>query len=108
MKIRLNKETIDAKQVKNIFSQATGLRFRKFQNLIFDFKKERKEIIDMFFVFYPIDIIFLNQNKQVTELKKNFKPWRIYKQKTKARFMLELKDGTISKNNVRINDKISF
>ena len=65
MKIRLNKKIIatNAKQVKNIFSQAIGLRFSKQKNLIFDFKEERKEIIDMFFVFYPIDIVFLNKNK---------------------------------------------
>ena len=108
--IYLNKKIIasNAKQAKNIFSQAFGLRFKKQQNLIFDFKTERKEIIDMFFVFYPIDIIFLDENKKITELKENFRPWKIYKMKNKARFMLELKDGTISNNNVRMQQVVVF
>jgi|TARA_B100002003_G_C14150281_1_gene553217 uncharacterized membrane protein (UPF0127 family) len=108
--IYLNKKIIasNAKQAKNIFSQAFGLRFKKQQNLIFDFKTERKEIIDMFFVFYPIDIIFLDENKKITELKENFRPWKIYKMKNKARFMLELKNGTISNNNVKVSDKIKW
>ena len=39
----------------------------------------------MFFVFFPIDVLFLDKNKKVVELKENFKPFSIYFPKNKAK-----------------------
>ena len=71
-------------------------------------KKEKREIIDMFFVFYPIDLIFLNKDKKVVELKNNLKPFAIYNPKNNAKYILELKNGFIKKHKIKLNDKISF
>ena len=110
MNILIGKKIIakDAKLLVHSFSHFMGLRFSKFKNLIFDFGLSRKEIIDMFFVFYPIDVIFLDSNKKVVEIKENFKPFRIYNMREKARYMIELKCGTISKNKIKVSDNISF
>lgn len=98
----------NAKILRSSFSHALGLMFSKQKNLIFEFKKEMKNPIHMLFVFYPIDLVFLNKNKRIIELKKSIKPFKIYNTKNKAKYLLELKDGTIKKENIKINDKISF
>ena len=59
----------NTKIIKAPLKQAIGLMFSKQKNIIFEFKKEKKELIHMFFVFYPIDLIFLNKSKKVVELK---------------------------------------
>ena len=96
------------KIIKSSLRQAIGLMFSKQKNVIFEFKKEKKELIHMFFVFYPIDLVFLNKNKKVVELKPNLKPFRTYKPKNKAKYVLELKKNTIRSNKIKVNDNISF
>ncbi len=98
----------NVKIIKSSLKQIIGLMFSKQKNIIFEFKKEKKELIHMFFVFYPIDLIFLNKNKKIIELKQNLKPFTIYKSKNKAKYILELKKNTIKNNNIKIDDKISF
>ena len=98
----------DAKLIKSFIKQATGLRFSRQKNLIFELKQEKKEIMDMFFVFYPIDLVFLNKDKQVIELKRNFRPFAIYSPKKKTKYILELKKGTIKDFKIKLKDKISF
>ena len=92
----------------NLIKQFICLRFKKQTNLIFEFKKEKKVTIDMFFVFYPIDIIFLNKEKKVIELKPNFKPFDIYSTKNNVKYAVELKNGFIKENKIRIGDKLDF
>jgi len=92
----------------NIIKQFVGLRFKKQTNLIFEFKKEKKITMDMFFVFYSIDIIFLNKEKKVIELKPNFKPFEIYSTKNKVKYAVELKEGFIKENNIRLKDRLDF
>ncbi|MDD4662622.1 MAG: DUF192 domain-containing protein, partial [Candidatus ainarchaeum sp.] len=72
-------------------SQAIGLMFsrkKKFDYaLIFDRAYESKinSSIHMFFVFYRITVIFLNSKKDVVDIKKNLKPFRLYIPKRKAK-----------------------
>ena len=51
----------------------------------------------MFFFFYSIDILFLNKNKKVVQLKENFKPFRIMIAKVPSKYIIELPNGTIKK-----------
>ena len=44
----------------------------------------------MMFVFFPIDIIFLNKNKKIIEIKRNLKPWLFYTSKNKSKFFIEI------------------
>lgn len=63
--------------------------FSKKKNLLFVFDKEQKIALHNFFVFYPINLVFLDKNKNVIEIKKNFKPFTFYTSKKKARYLLE-------------------
>jgi len=94
---------------KNILSKSLGLMFstRK-KSLIFIFKKEKITPLHMFFVFYPIDILFLDKNKIVVEIKENFKPFNFYNPKNKAKFVIELPKNSIKKSKTNVGDKIEF
>ena len=71
-------------------SQAFGLMFRKKQNLIMKLPREKKISLHMFFVFYPIDVLILNKNKEIIEIKKNFKPFTFWNSKEKGKYVVEL------------------
>lgn len=99
----------NAKVCKNIFSKSLGLMFsRKLKPLIFIFKKEKIIPLHMFFVFYPIDILFLNKNKIIVEIKENFMPFTFYAPKNKAKYIIELPKNAIKSSKTEIRDKIWF
>jgi uncharacterized protein len=74
---------------KTILQQARGLMFRKKRNLVMIFNQPRRISLHMFFVFYPIDIFLLNKDKEIIEIKRNFKPFTFYCAKNKASYLLE-------------------
>ena len=106
-KILVNK----TKLCKNFLNKSIGLILHKKlkdKGLIFIYKKEKKISLHMIFVFFPIDVLFLNKNKKVIDMKKNFKPFSFYIAKKKAKYILELPEGTIKKTKTEIGDKIKF
>lgn len=108
----LTKNRILAKKTKfckNPFSKALGLMFsKKNKTLIFTFSREKIISLHMFFVFYPIDVLYLNKDRKVVQLKENFKPFRILIAKNPAKYIIELPNSTISKTNTKLGDTISF
>jgi len=105
----LNEFLSKAKLCKNHFSKALGLMFsRKNKTLIFIFDKEKIISLHMFFVFYPIDVLFLDKNKKVVQIKENFKPFRIMIPKKPAKYIIELPNNTIKKTNTKVGDTIRF
>jgi uncharacterized protein len=102
-KIISNKESV----CNNFFSQSLGLMFSKRKNLIMIFNKERKISLHNFFVFYPIDVLILNENKQVIEIKNNFKPFTFWTAKNKGKYLIELGKEE-SKNKIKVNDLLEF
>lgn len=94
-----------------IFSKAKGLMFSKKINdtgYIFVFSKPRKIDLHMFFVFYPIDVLFLDENKKVVEIKENLKPFTFYVSKNKAKYVVELPYRTIKNSKTNLEDFIEF
>ena len=85
-KIISNEEII----CNSFFSQARGLMFRQKHNLIMTFNKEIKVSLHMFFVFYPIDVLILNKNKDIVEIKRHFKPFTFWNSKEKGKYVVEL------------------
>ena len=62
----------------------------------------------MLFVFYPIDVIFLDEQKKVVEIKENFRPFRFYTPKKKARYVLELPKGSVNRSRTELGDRINI
>ncbi|MBI2658910.1 DUF192 domain-containing protein [Candidatus Woesearchaeota archaeon] len=100
----------NARLCNDIFSKFIGLMLSKkhSKTLIFKFNEEKTISLHMFFVFYPIDVLFLGKNKIVVDKKENFKPFRFYKSKRKAMYAIELPNGTIKKTKTSKGDNIKF
>jgi len=97
--------------LNSLFSKAKGLMFTSRsavhdKAMVFLFKKEKTVSLHMFFVFYPIDVIFLDQTKKVIEIKMNFKPFTIYVPKKKAQYVVECGAGAVRKSGTKIGDRI--
>ena len=78
------------KYCNNIFSQGLGLMFSRKKNLVMVFKKPMKIRLHNFFVFYPIDVLVLDENKKVIEIKRNFKPFTFWNSEKKGKYLVEL------------------
>lgn len=114
MMINKTKNKIIAKKSKicgNFFCKFLGLMFSKKKEdfaLIFEFKKEKRLSLHTFFVFYPIDIIFLDKSKKVVEMKKGMKPFSVYFPKQKFSYVIELNAGAIRRTKTELADEIKF
>ncbi|MEW6295770.1 MAG: DUF192 domain-containing protein [Candidatus Diapherotrites archaeon] len=79
--------------------------------LVFDFRAEKRieASIHMLFVFFPIDLVYLNKEKKVIELKHGIKPWSLnYTPKRKAHYLIELPEGTIKKKKIGLKDELKW
>lgn len=56
---------------------------------------------------FPIDVIFLDRNYNVVDLKRNMQPGS-HASCRKARFVLELKAGEIEKHKLQIGQQLEF
>lgn len=90
---------------KNMFSKGLGLMFSRRKNIVLEFKKAQRIGLHMFFVFYPIDIMFLDANKKIIEIKRNLKPFRVYTSQKKANYIIEIGK---ERKKLKINDLIRF
>ena len=75
------------------------------------FKREQESIlgssIHMLFVFYPINVLFLDSDKKVVDMKKRLKPFTFYSPKQKSKYIIELPVET-DVSFIKINDVVSF
>lgn len=103
----------DVKQYTNIFSRFKGLRFSKplkeKQAIILVAEKESitETMIDMIFVFFPIDVLWLDKDKRVVDLRRDIKPFTPLIIPSKpAKYVIELKEGMA--NNINVGDELKF
>ena len=87
-----------------------GLMFRRAfprgSALLFKFARPGRYGVHMFFVRFPIDLLYLNKNFVAVDIRRNLKPWRIYRPNTKASYVVELPAGTIFRARVKLGQKI--
>jgi len=62
----------------------------------------------MMFMFYPVDLLYLNKDKKVVERKRNLKPFHLYKPLNKAQYIVEMEDGFIEKNMIYVGETITW
>lgn len=64
--------------------------------------------IHMFFMRFPIDVLYVDRNDRVVRVQRGIKPWRVGPLHTKgARYVVELPAGTIDKTGTQVGDRIS-
>lgn len=107
-----NKE-LKAMHAKSVPALTKGLMFKKKGNMLLEFPISRRHGIWMLFMRYPLDLIYINQEKKVTEIKKDIPPltfdprtWKTYNPRHKARYILEVeKEKSVDFN---IGDRLEF
>ena len=103
------KRIADAKLITSLWGKAHGLMFSlRPRALIFVSDKEEYVSLHMFFVFFPIDVLYLDSKKRVVEMKKNFLPFALYNPKHKSRYVIELPRGTIDSHGLKDGDSLHF
>ena len=99
------KEKISITGVCDTFwKQTRGLMFSSRKNVLFCFQQEKKRGFHMFFVFFPIDIIFLDASKKIVEIKTNFLPYTTYQSRVACQYVIELPTDKKNKKNIRVGD----
>src|SRR3989344_493052 len=99
-KVGNNKVIIEKTKIANtIFSRFKGLMFEKKEKfnyaLVFELQEETKigASIHMMFVFFPIDVVYLNSKKIVVDKETVF-PWQLnYTPRKAAKYFIELPKG---------------
>jgi uncharacterized protein len=94
-----------------LLKQIIGLMFRRsFRGaMVFDMGRESFEGIHMMFVFFPIDVVFLDPNKNILDLKKNLRPWTGSAfPKSRFRYAIELPAGTIDRIGLKTGDQLQW
>ncbi|GGF23952.1 hypothetical protein GCM10010954_23550 [Halobacillus andaensis] len=64
--------------------------------------------IHMFFMKFPIDVLFLDNERKVVKSVAGLKPWRVVPAVPQAVSTLELPEGTIKQMNINQGDYVSF
>ncbi len=93
------------KHCKTLLSKSIGLMFSKKKTVVFHFNKEQLIPLHMWFVFYPIDVYYLDKNKIVIEAKKCFKPFMIHINNKRAKYLIET---PVNRLMVETGDKLDF
>lgn len=89
------------------FGHALGLMFkREITPHVLLFRNERRVSLHTFFVAGHIDVIFVNAQGRVCEIKENFAPFSFYTPHTRARYVIEAAAGVVRRTKTRLNDII--
>lgn len=111
--LKSNGKTIISKvRVASELGKVKGLMFEKKEKhdyaLIFKMHAESRIgcSLHMMFVFFPIDVLFLNSEKKVVD-KVTLNPWQLnYTPKKAAKYVVEMPKGLGKK--VKIGEKVSW
>jgi uncharacterized protein len=95
----------DFKICRSLWSKARGLMFCRKRALVMVFERDELVPLHMLFVFFPIDVLYLDSSKRVIEIKKGFCPFTFHTPKKRARYVVELPAPSGLSNE---GDKIAF
>lgn len=85
---------------ETFYSRFKGLMFRKNMNDIDGLLLKKCKSIHMFFMKFPIDVIFVDKNFNIVKICENIKPWHITGYYYKAAHAIEFRAGFIKENNI--------
>ena len=101
----------DIEFARTLPGKMLGLMFRKHipEDYAMVFVMERPSTIGihMLFMQFPIDVIFLNEEKKIAGLSR-LNPWTGYKTMKNIRYVIEMSAGVIERHNLSMGGKIEF
>ncbi len=94
--------TVVASEVEmadTMLQQAVGLMFKKRippgYAMIFDLRREQYVSIHMMFVFFPIDLVFLDRDRKIIDARRRLRPWiGLAFSRKPARYAIEMPAGS--------------
>lgn len=107
----VNLEIADTEEERQL-----GLMFREVlpqdSGMLFIFNIESKHGFWMKNMNFPIDIIWINQDKKIVEITKTAKPCSkdcaVIYPKSKVKYVLEVNPGFVDKNKIKIEEEVNF
>ena len=83
------------------------------KGLLFIFDEEKEHSFWMKNTLIPLDIIWINEDKEIVDIKKDVQPCvqercEIFKPSNKAKYVLEINAGQSEKTNIKIGDRLIF
>ena len=72
------------------------------------FATSQRISLHMWFVFYSIDVLFLDGKNRVVEILENFRPFTLYRSRVKAVALIECAAGTVARRNVKVGDTLTL
>lgn len=97
---------------ESFFCKIRGLMFTKpivDEGLVMVWRTESKRDLHMWWVFFPIDIIWLDLSGRVVQIKQGAVPFtRLIKGPKLSSTIIELQAGTIKASSTRVGDTIEF
>ncbi len=113
--INCNGHEINADIAKTPFEREYGLMNVKYlednQGMLFVFQKEQKLNFWMKNTYIPLDIVFLDKDKQIINIYPNCEPLntnKIYTSSNLAKYAIETNANWFSKNNIHTNEYCNF
>ncbi len=70
-------------------------------------RSRRGSAIHMFFMKFPLDIIFADSDKMIVDMV-SIEPWKTYTPKAPAKYVIEMEMGTINTFDFEIGDELDF
>jgi uncharacterized protein len=70
-------------------------------------RSRRGSAIHMFFMKFPLDIIFADSDKMIVDMV-SIEPWKTYTPKAPAKYVIEMEKGTIKTFDLEIGDELDF
>ena len=109
----------DLEIASSVSKKTRGLMLRKAlasdSGILMLFEYDRKHEIWMFAMRFPIDIVFIDKNKRIVDIKHSVKPmgknpktWRIYRPREACRYVLEVNSGHVERTGTEIGDTLEF
>ena len=98
----------DAVICQSLISRMRGVMFklRLSQAYVLEFSSEQIIPLHMLFVFFPIDVLFLDKKRRVVEVKERFLPFTFYSPAEKAQYVVEIPAGSVKQSRIRLGDAV--
>lgn len=114
--VEVNGVKVAAEVADDPVEKTQGLMFRdrlgKNEGMIFPFDEEGHYNFWMLNVQFPLDLIWINSDKTIIDITLNAQPCTVncptYTSKVKARYVLEVNGGFVSRNNIAVGAQVNF
>lgn len=98
----------NVKVADTFIGRLNGLMFKKSIERDFALVISPCNSIHMFFMKFPLDVLFVDKNNKIVGVNKEIKPWRMSKLYPNASYVVEMSSGIIKEYEICIGDTIKI